>query len=80
MCAEFFQLAAVLDEYKTGVWRAEKFHVDTYRPVHEGILTMMETIEADRYHASKCRAFRREWARAARSSFFLLYLLSLIFY
>jgi hypothetical protein len=61
----FFQLAAALDEYKTGVWQSGKLHVDTYRPVHEGILMMMEQIEADHYHNSKCRGFRRQWAKAA---------------
>ncbi|OJA09515.1 hypothetical protein AZE42_10304 [Rhizopogon vesiculosus] len=44
---------------KMGVWQAEKFHIDTYCQVHEGILTMMEEIEADYYHGLKCRMFRR---------------------
>lgn len=65
MCADLFQLAAALDEYKTGIWRAEKLHVDTYRPIHEGILKLMDDIETVHYHESKCCGFRRRWAKAA---------------
>ncbi|KAG1861519.1 hypothetical protein DFJ58DRAFT_725700 [Suillus subalutaceus] len=56
-------LAAALDKYKTGVWHTEKLHVNTYRPVHEGILNLMDQIESDCYHESKCRGFRRRWAK-----------------
>ncbi|KAG0695808.1 hypothetical protein DFH29DRAFT_1005127 [Suillus ampliporus] len=58
-------LAVALDEYRMGVWRTEKLHVDTYRPFHEGILNLMNQVEKDPYHESKCRGFRHRWAKAA---------------
>ncbi|KAG2139149.1 uncharacterized protein EDB93DRAFT_1253074 [Suillus bovinus] len=58
-------LNAALSEYKMGVGRMEKLHIDTYHPVHEGILNLMDQIETDHYHKSKCHGFRCRWAKAA---------------
>ncbi|KAG2128896.1 uncharacterized protein EDB93DRAFT_1108884 [Suillus bovinus] len=54
-------LAPALDEYRKGVWRVGKLHVDTYRPIHEGILNLMDQIEKDRCHKSKCLKHNSIW-------------------
>jgi hypothetical protein len=42
-------MAVALDEYRTGMWHAEKLYVNTYHPIHKGILSLMYQIEKDQY-------------------------------
>ncbi|KAG2351223.1 hypothetical protein BDR07DRAFT_1386359 [Suillus spraguei] len=62
LCKMYYYMGAValaatiitLDEYRMGVWCMGKLHVDMYRPIHEGILSLMDQIKKDWYHESKC--------------------------
>ncbi|KAG1838569.1 hypothetical protein DFJ58DRAFT_733737 [Suillus subalutaceus] len=58
-------LAAAIDEYKTGTYKQMKFVADLYQPIYDSVIQLYHDVQKDHYHAKKCRAARKKWARTA---------------
>ncbi|KAJ8590280.1 hypothetical protein M405DRAFT_841332 [Rhizopogon salebrosus TDB-379] len=58
-------LAAAIDEYKSGVYKQSKFTAEVYQPIYDSVIKLYSDVKNDHYHAKKCQAVRKKWARAA---------------
>jgi hypothetical protein len=42
-----------------------KFVADLYQPIYDSVIQLYHDVQKDHYHAKKCRAARKKWARTA---------------
>jgi Domain of unknown function (DUF6532) len=70
--AHYCQLAAAIDEYKTGIYKPMKFVSELYQPIYDSVMQLYDDVKLDPYHSKKCRAVCKKWARAAGYIFLLL--------
>ncbi|KAG1851283.1 hypothetical protein DFJ58DRAFT_842178, partial [Suillus subalutaceus] len=42
-----------------------KFVAELYQPIYDNVIKLYNNVKKDHYHAKKCRAARKKWARAA---------------